>query len=298
MKKHKTLLIMAAGMGSRFGGLKQIEPVGPNGEFLIDYSIYDAIDAGFDKVVFVIKKENEEIFKETVGNRISQKIKVEYAFQDISNIPSQYLNGLSRTKPWGTAHAILCAKEKIKEPFIIINADDFYGRDAYQVASQFLDRQTSEYCLVGYQVVNTLSQYGSVKRAVCVAENGKLNDLIESSIIRENGNIVASPLNGDEPFSLQEDTLVSMNMIGFDSSLFQYLEMYLTHFLNENKNDLEKEYLIPDVLCKIMKEKKKDVALLSTSASWLGITYRDDKDGVISKINHLIEQGEYPKHLW
>ena len=189
--KEKTLLIMAAGMGSRFGGLKQIEPVGPSGEFIIDYSIYDAIKAGFNKVVFVIKKENEELFKETVGNRVSRHIKVEYAFQDMDDLPEGYKRPVDREKPWGTSHAILSAKNLINDNFAIINADDFYGRDAYYVMSSFLDNDYSDniYCVVGYLIKNTLSSVGSVKRGVCKESNGYLTELIESSV-EKNGDVI------------------------------------------------------------------------------------------------------------
>lgn len=209
-EKDLTLLIMAAGMGSRFGGLKQIEPVGPNDEFIIDYSVYDAIKAGFNKIVFIIKKENYEVFKETIGKRIEDKIKVEYAFQDLNNLPAGYTCPPDRTKPWGTAHAILAAKDIIHEPFAIINSDDFYGRDAYQVISKFLNDEKKEntYALVGYHVKNTLTENGSVKRGVCKINNNLLESIIESSVIEENGIITASPLDGTMPFIIDNNTYV------------------------------------------------------------------------------------------
>lgn len=295
-----TLLIMAAGMGSRYGGLKQIEPVGPNGEFLIDYSIYDAIKAGFTKVVFVIKKENEEIFKETVGNRVANHIKVEYAFQNLQDVPQGCSVPEGREKPWGTGQAILCAKDLINESFAIINADDFYGRDAYYVMSGFLHQsyEDNRYCIVGYKVKNTLSENGAVKRAICLEEKEELTELIESNVIRENGIIVASPLDGRDPFTVEEDSLVSMNMLGFNTTLFSYLEKEFPIFLDHMKDPFKSEFLIPDITYKAMKENYAKIMLLSTDATWIGITYKEDKDSVCEKITSLINMGEYPKNLW
>ena len=297
----KILLIMAAGMGSRFGGLKQIEPVGPNGEFIIDYSIYDAIRAGFDKVVFVIKRENYDVFLETVGNRVSKYIDVCYAFQDMDNLPDGFECPSDRVKPWGTSHAILCARDFIDGNFAIINADDFYGRDAYNVVSKFLDNSYDDntYCVVGYKVGNTLSDNGSVKRGVCHAKDGYLVDLVESKVERIGDSIVASPLSGDSSFNVTDDTLVSMNMLGFNVSIFDYISDNFSKFLNDNKdNILTCEYLIPDTVFSAMKEGFAKVKLLSTVSKWQGITYREDKDKLVSEINNLIESGEYPSKLW
>lgn len=297
----KTLLIMAAGMGSRFGGLKQIEPVGPNGEFIIDYSIYDALKAGFTKVVFVIKKENFEIFKETVGNRVSKHIKVEYAFQDMDDLPAGFVRPVDREKPWGTSHAILSAKGLIHENFAIINADDFYGRDAYFVVSDFLDKKfdSNTYCVVGYKISNTLSLNGSVKRGVCHEKAGYLIDLIESKVEYVGERIVASPLNGDESFDITPDTLVSMNMLGFNTSIFNYIEDNFVKFLNNNKDNILKcEYLIPDTVFDAMNNGFCRVQLLGTSAKWQGITYKEDKQLVVDEINDLIASGIYPSKLW
>lgn len=298
---EKTLLIMAAGMGSRFGGLKQIEPVGPNGEFIIDYSIYDAVKAGFTKVVFVIKEENFDIFKETVGNRVSKHIKVEYAFQDMNKLPLGFTCPVDREKPWGTSHAILSAKDLINENFAIINADDFYGRDAYYVMSKFLDGEYSEntYCVVGYKLGNTLSLNGSVKRGVCYEDNGYLTELIESKVERVDDGIIASPLDGSDSFRVTEDTLVSMNMLGFNTSIFDYIEENFPKYLEAHMDDILKcEYLIPDTVFDAMKKKFCNVKLLSTTAKWQGITYREDKQLVIDEINDLISEGVYPSKLW
>ncbi len=297
---QKTLLVMAAGMGSRFGGLKQIEPMGPNGEFLIDYSIYDAKLAGFTKVVFIIKEENYNLFKETVGKRVESHIETEYVFQDASNLEESYPALKERVKPLGTGHAILCAKDKIDTPFAIINADDFYGRDAYFVASKYLDTIDDEhYAVVGYSVSKTLSPNGAAKRGICREENGELVDLIESSVKRVNGEIVASPLNGSEPFKVAEDTLVSMNLLLFTPQIFEVLEKKLAVFLEENKEDLSKcEFLIPDVVRSAMNEKKVTVDLLKTDSVWHGVTYREDKEEVVTAINKLIEEKIYPNKLW
>ena len=297
---QKTLLVMAAGMGSRFGGLKQIEPMGPNGEFLIDYSIYDAKLAGFTKVVFIIKEENYNLFKETVGKRVESHIETEYVFQDASNLEEAYTALKERVKPLGTGHAILCAKDKIDTPFAIINADDFYGRDAYFVASKYLDTIDDEhYAVVGYSVSKTLSPNGAAKRGICREENGELVDLIESSVERVNGEIVASPLNGSEPFKVTEDTLVSMNLLLFTPQIFEVLEKKLAVFLEENKEDLSKcEFLIPDVVRSAMNEKKVTVDLLKTDSVWHGVTYREDKEEVVTAINKLIEEKIYPNKLW
>lgn len=291
---------MAAGMGSRFGGLKQIEPIGPNQEFLIDYSIYDAVKAGFTKVVFVIKRENEAIFKETVGNRVSKAIQVAYAFQDINDLPAGFIKPDDRVKPWGTAHAILCAKAYIQEPFAIINADDFYGYDAYRVIADFLDHQVGEhhYGVVGYFVKNTLSPNGAVKRAVCKAEKNLLTELIESSIIKQNNKITASPLSGKAPFTVQPNDFVSMNMFGFDPSIFPFLENGFVQFLQTNSENLKSEYLIPDAVMQAKSEGFARISVLPTTAIWQGITYQEDKEPVKLAIRSMIDEKIYPDHLW
>lgn len=299
--KNLTLLIMAAGMGSRFGGLKQIEPMGPNGEFLIDYSVYDAIKAGFNKIVFIIKEENYELFKETIGQRVEDKVKTEYVFQDMNDLPKGYTKPAEREKPWGTAHAILCAKDIINEPFAIINADDFYGRDAYFVISEFLrnNKIDNKYCLVGYKVVNTLTENGAVKRGVCRLDGEYLTELIESNVIKQNGIIMATPLNGRDPFEITDDTCVSMNMLGFTPSIFKYIEDNFPEFLERNKyNILECEYLIPDVLEKATLEGASTTKVIPTTAKWEGITYKEDKEKVVKSLKLLIDNGEYPNKLW
>ena len=296
--KNLTLLIMAAGMGSRFGGLKQIEPFGPNGEFIIDYSIYDAIKAGFNKVVFIIKEENYDIFRETVGKRIEDKINVEYVFQKLEDIPSGYNVPEGRVKPLGTGHAILASRDKIKENFVVINSDDFYGRDAFVVASNFLKNTTDNiYGMVGYQVKNTLTENGSVKRGVCKEDNDYLTKIIESSIIEENGVITASPLDGSSSFIMDSNDLVSMNMLCFTPSIYPYLNDKLVEFL-ENSNLDSDEFLIPDVLTDAINEYYAKVSVLKTTAKWEGVTYKEDKDSVVKAIRKLIDDGVYPNDLW
>lgn len=297
---QKTLLVMAAGMGSRFGGLKQIEPMGPNGEFLIDYSVYDAKLAGFTKIVFIIKEENYDIFKETIGKRVEPYIETEYVFQDDSNLKEKYKDLQTRVKPLGTGHAILCAKDKVKTPFAIINADDFYGREAYVVASKYLDKiDDKHYAVVGYKVGKTLSPNGAAKRGICKEENGKLKDLIESSVEKIDDKIIAKPLDGETEFIVEDDSLVSMNLLLFTPKIFDYLEEKLIKFLETNKNDLSKcEFLIPDVVKDAIKEDRVEVDLLSTNAIWHGVTYKEDKEEVVKAIDELIKEKVYPNKLW
>ncbi|MBE6157508.1 MAG: nucleotidyltransferase [Firmicutes bacterium] len=303
MNKDITLVILAAGMGSRFGGLKQIEPMGPNDEFIIDYSVYDAIKAGFTKIVFLIKEENYQVFKETIGARVEPHIKVEYCFQKNDNLPIGYTLPETRVKPLGTAHAILCCRDKVNEPFMMINADDFYGRDAYIKGAEFLRNIKNEkpykYGMVAYLVKNTITENGSVKRGVCEVVNNKLTKITESSVERVNGKIIATPLSGDTPFEVAEDDTVSMNMLLFTPSIFNYIEEKFPKFLDENKNNLEKcEYLIPDILFESIKEKYATVDVLKTTATWYGVTYKEDKDSVKEAIGNLVTSGEYKNNLW
>lgn len=299
MKKDLTLVIMAAGMGSRFGGLKQIEPVGPNGEFIIDYSIYDAVRAGFNKVVFIIKEENYDIFKETIGKRVEKQIKVEYVFQKQTDIPEGYDIG-GRTKPWGTSHAILSARNNVKGDFIVLNADDFYGSDSFMQASKFFSEEhPNEYAIIGYKIKNTLTENGAVKRGVCKAKDGFLTSLIESSVEDKDGHIIASPLDGREPFEINADDPVSMNMFCFRDDIFKYLGDHLKEFFEMNKDNLEKcEYLIPDSVYNMMEEGLVKVRVIPTTAKWQGITYKEDKERLVNDIQKLIDKGEYPQNLW
>ena len=303
MKKDITLVILAGGMGSRFGGLKQIEPMGPNGEFIIDYSIYDAIKAGFNKVVFLIKKENFEVFKETIGKRVEPHVEVEYVFQELDSIPSEIEIPEERAKPLGTAHAILCTKDIIREPFAMINADDFYGRDAFIKAYEYLsniDENSSEYGMIGYKVQNTLTENGSVKRGVSeVSSNGDLIKITESKVEKVGDVMTAYPLSGSEPFVVSEDDTVSMNFLLFTPTIFKYLEEKFPVFLDKNRDNLlTAEYLIPDVLQVLIDEHKASAKVISTDASWYGVTYREDTPGVREAINELVEKGEYNNNLW
>lgn len=294
-----TLLIMAAGMGSRFGGLKQIEPVGPNGEFIIDYSIYDAKLAGFTKVVFIIKEENYDIFKDTIGKRFEHLIEVQYVFQKNTDIPSFVGDTSFRSKPWGTAHAILAAKNNIKENFAIINADDFYDRDAFFKVANFLKTsKENEYCIIGYKMGNTITEAGSVKRGVLTTKDNYLVKLIESSVELSNNTFIASPLDNSPKFNIEFDTPVSMNMMGFSPKLFEYLEEGLNEFFKNNMSNLEKcEYLIPDVVSKLSEEKKTTVKIIPTTSVWMGMTYKEDKIMLVNNIAKLIENGTYPNKL-
>ena len=301
--KDLTLVILAAGMGSRFGGLKQIEPVGPNGEFIIDYSIYDAKKAGFNKIVFVIKKENYEIFKETIGKRVEEKIEVAYAFQELDNLPNGYELPNERIKPWGTAHAILSAKDYVDGNFAIINADDFYGYESFEILANYLNNLTVDFkehfCMIGYKVANTLTENGSVKRGVCEEIEGYLSKIVESKVEKKDGQIVVSPLNGDDSFIVDENTLVSMNMFGFTHNIFDYIENHFPEFLEENKEDnLTCEYLIPDIVFDMIKKDMADVKVLKTNARWYGITYKEDKNEIVSAIQNMINDDIYPNYLW
>ena len=299
-----TLVIMAAGMGSRFGGLKQIEPIDDYGNFIIDYSIYDAIQVGFNKVVFIIKKENYDIFRDTVGKRVEKYIEVEYVFQEIDKLPEGYDVPENRVKPWGTGHAILCCRGVVNENFAIINSDDFYGRDAFEVIANFLknskkNSDVEEFAMAGYMVKNTLTENGSVKRGVCQAENGYLTKLIESSIERKDDKLVATPLEGGDEFVIDPEGLVSMNMFGFTPQILDYLYETFPKFLDGHKDDMDKcEFLIPSVVFEEIEKKIARVEVLKTTAVWQGITYREDKDKVVMEIKKLVDNGDYPQGLW
>ena len=303
MEKNKTLVIMAAGMGSRFGGLKQIEPIGPNGEFIIDYSIYDAIKAGFNRVVFIIKEENFDIFKETVGNRVSNHIKVDYVFQKIDNVPEGFTVPEGRVKPWGTSHAIMSCCGLVNEDFIVINSDDFYGRDAFVAAMKFLDDREkgnlNEYAIIGYNVANTLTENGSVKRGVCEVANNYLTSIIESKVEKVDGKIIASPLDGSDSFEVDKNSKVSMNFFAFTPDILDYLKDNFDEFLNQNKDNLDKcEYLIPESVFSKMQEDGTKVRIVDTTAKWYGVTYKEDKESVVTAIRNMIASGEYPENLW
>lgn len=296
--KDKTLLIMAAGMGSRFGGLKQVEPVGPNNEFIIDYSIYDAIRCGFNKVIFIIKKENYEIFKETIGNRIEGKVNTKYVFQDIKDLPNEYIVPIERIKPLGTAHAIYAARNVINEQFMIINADDFYGYQAFFEASKYMEesKDENEIGLVCYDVINTVTDNGSVKRGICNIENEYLNN-IDESLVTKTDIIEAVSLETNIKSIIEPDTKVSMNMMMFYPNIFNYIEKQMKKFFKE-KNLIKDEFLIPDVVSYAIVNNEYKVKTLNTNSKWVGVTYKEDKKEVVDYINNQIENKVYPEKLW
>ncbi len=295
-----TLLVMAAGAGSRFGGPKQIEPIGPGGEFIIDYSIYDAVKAGFNRVIFVIKEEQEKIFKETIGKRLEDKVKVEYAFQQINDLPEGYEVPKDRTKPWGTAHAIYSARDMIKGPFAVINADDFYGYNAYEILIDFLknNKDRTHYLAVCYKVVNTLSKNGSVKRGIVTAKNGILEKITESKVEVKNNIMMAYPLDGSRTFKLEEDALATVNLFGFTVNYMKAIEEEFPKFLDENINNLDAEYLVPDIISKQINDKTATVYIKGTTAKWHGVTYKEDKEDLVNAINIYINEEKYPRYLW
>ena len=294
---EKTLVVMAAGMGSRFGGLKQIEPVGPNGEFIIDYSIYDAKRAGFTKVVFVIKKEIEDIFKETIGKRLENNIKVEYAFQELTSIPEEINIPRDRTKPLGTGHALYVTNEIVKEPFAVISADDFYGKEPFYLLSEFLNNG-DDYAVIGYEIGSTLTENGSVKRGVCFEKAGKLDAIIESKVERINGVIHGEPLDGRPPYILEENHPVSMLMYGLRPNIYEYVNKDIIDFFN-NQNDLSTvEYYLPTILDDMKNKGLVNLKIVRTKDKWKGITYSSDLIEFKEYLNSLIENGEYPEKLW
>ncbi len=299
------LVILAAGMGSRFGGLKQIEPIDEFGNFIIDYSIYDAKKAGFDKVIFIIKEENLDIFKKTVGHRVEKYIKVEYAFQRLEDVPSGVVLPSDRVKPLGTAQAILSAKNLVSDKFIIINSDDYYGSDAFKVAADYLNSlkkgSKNVYGNIGYMAKNTITENGSVKRGVLFFDkNNKLEKLVESKIEKVNGKLEATPLDDETNTKVIDDnTLVSMNMFAFTSDIMDYLEQGYKKFFDDNKNNLKScEYLIPTVVSDLIEAGKVTCDILSTTSVWYGVTYKEDKDFVVSSLKKLVDNGEYPKGIW
>ena len=299
MNKDLTLLVLAAGMGSRFGGLKQIEPVGPNGEFIIDYSVYDAICAGFNKVVFVIKEENYELFKNTIGKRIEDKIKVEYAFQKLTDVPEGIEIPKERVKPLGTAQAIYAARFVINENFAIVNADDFYGREGLMKAAEFLrNAKDGEYANVSYKAGNTMSENGAVKRGVIFHENGYITNLVESSIEEVNGKVIATPLSGDETFEIDKDTPVSMNLFCFTPKIFDYIKDNMKSFFLSQTDLLKCEYLIPTVAFESSKYNNKPIKYIQTDSKYYGMTYREDLEELKNGILKEIENGTYKKDLW
>lgn len=299
------LVILAAGMGSRYGGLKQIDPVDEQGNKIIDFSIYDAMRAGFKKVVFIIKEENEKDFRELVGNAISKFMEVEYVFQDMGRIPEGFVFPEGRVKPWGTAHAILCCKGAIKEPFAVINADDYYGRSAFKTLYDFLttheDDEKFRYSMVGYELGNTLTENGSVARGCCVTDaEDYLVTIAERTQIEKRGSGAAYTEDGTHYVPLPLDTPVSMNMWGFTPSILEELEEAVNQFFmtEVSKNPLKAECFLPIEVDKLLKSGKATVKVLSSKDKWFGVTYKEDKPFVVESIANLKKQGVYPEKLW
>jgi len=298
-----TLLVLAAGMGSRYGGLKQLDPVGPNGETVIDYSVFDAIRAGFNKVVFVIREEFSEEFKKSVGNKFVDKIAVEYAYQNINDLPDGFSVPEERIKPWGTGHAILAASGVVNESFAVINADDFYGKDAYTQTCNYLirfdDKQEQRiYCMVGYPLRNTLSENGSVSRGICsINESGQLESVKELTKIVKTDQGPVNMSEDGESVLLDGAEIVSMNMWGFTPDIFVHLERLFTTFLEQNLDNLTSEFYIPFAVDSLIAARTACVDVLQTTGNWFGVTYQEDKDSVQDSIQLLIKSGEYPLSL-
>lgn len=297
-----TLFVLAAGMGSRYGGLKQLDGLGPNGETIMDYSIFDAIRGGFGKVVFVIRKDFEKDFREKIISKYENHVPVEVVFQALDNLPAGFTVPADRVKPWGTNHAVLMGKDVINEPFAVINADDFYGRDSFAVlAKQLIEMEgkKNDYCMVGYRVGNTLSESGSVARGVCETDaEGYLTTVVErTSIERIDGNVSFEDENG-HLVAIADNTPVSMNMWGFTPDYFQYSEDFFVSFLKENMGNLKSEFFIPLMVNKLINEKTARVKVLDTTSKWFGVTYAADRQGVVDKIQSLIDAGEYPSQLF
>ncbi|MDA3953701.1 MAG: sugar phosphate nucleotidyltransferase [Bacteroidales bacterium] len=297
-----TLLVLAAGMGSRYGGLKQLDQVGPSGETIIDYSVYDAIEAGFNKIVFIIRRDIEKEMKELLFDKYSKKIQIEYVFQELHNIPEGVELPAERVKPWGTGHAVLMAKDVINEPFVVINADDFYGKSAFKVVADYMRSKQANLkgknCMAGYLLKNTLSEFGEVSRGVCKI-NDK-NELIEvterTKIGRKNGKIIADD-NGND-LELDGEVFVSMNFWAFTPDVFPELESEFKSFITDNISNLKSEYYIPSIVSHQINNKLATVKVLEATDQWFGVTYKEDKPFVIEKIKNLTLAGEYPERLW
>lgn len=301
MKRKPTLIILAAGMGSRYGGLKQLDQMGPGGETIMDYSVHDAMRAGFGKVVFVIRRDFEEAFKERFINNISDHIEVDYVFQEMTDLPRAFAVPDGRTKPWGTNHAVWAARKAVTEPFAVINADDFYGADAFIVMANYLskiDNNSSAYVMVGYPVSNTLSEHGTVNRGVCeVDADGFLQTVTEREAIGRVSGEIQYEENGAK-YIIAENTPVSMNMWGFSPKYFEQAESDFIDFLTQHGNELKSEFYIPSTVTHLIETKQATVQVLDTKARWFGVTYQDDKQQTMKRIGQMIADGEYPKNLW
>lgn len=299
------LVVMAAGIGSRYGGLKQIEPIGPGGETILDYSVYDAGRSGFGKIIFVINREMERAFRARIDQSIGKHCETEYVFQDLDNLPDGYQVPEGRVKPWGTAHAVLSCRGVVDAPFAVINADDFYGRSAYQSLAKFLQNTTSQenkydFCMVGYQLVNTITEHGYVSRGICsVDQNGYLRAVHERTHIEKVGEIIQYTEDERNWIDIPADSEASMNIWGFTPGLFIELENRFIHFLDENRSNPSKgEYFLPDVVNQLLDEDKAAVKVLPTDDRWFGVTYKEDAERVRMAMKKMIEQGDYPVKLW
>src|SRR5450759_4596080 len=303
-----TLIIMAAGIGSRYGGLKQVDPIGPNGEVIIDYSIYDALQAGFSKVVFLIRRDIEELFREKIGRKIEQRVETCYVFQELNAIPAGFSVPAERKKPWGTGHAVLCCRKAVQTPFAAINADDFYGKKAFRILGGYLKALTEQeitgmpysYSMVGYVLRNTLSEHGSVARGVCQATpDGYLAGIQERTRIETFGDAIRTTENGADWLELPAESIVSMNMWGFTPSVFTELEQRFKTFLKNNaSNPIKSEFFLPNVVNDRLIDGKARVKILPTDEKWFGVTYPDDRPLVHAAIQRMIELGNYPSNLW
>jgi NDP-sugar pyrophosphorylase family protein len=301
-----TLLVLAAGMGSRYGGLKQVDPVGPSGEILLEYSVHDAIRAGFGRIVFVIRKDIEATFREHITSRIEGKLPYHFAYQELDALPADYALPDGRTKPWGTAHAILCAQSLISEPFVAINADDFYGPESFAVVSKYLEAggnnlASQDHCMVGFQLRKTLSEFGSVSRGLCEVDQAhRLLSVTEHTKIEPSGSGAVSHLEGSAGTTQQltGDEYVSMNFWGLYPSIFGELSSQFSQFLSQRGTELKSEFYIPTVLDNLISGKRGSVTVLPSSESWFGVTYPDDKPRVVEQIRQKIAQGIYGENLW
>ena len=305
--KKPILVIMAAGMGSRYGGLKQIDPIDGDGHIIMDFSVYDAVRAGFEKVIFIIKRENEQAFREAIGDRLSRFIQVSYVFQELDNIPEGFTVPEGRVKPWGTGHAVLSCIDEIDGPFVVINADDYYGVRAFQMAYDFLTDPEAEdaagrYMMVGYRLENTLTENGYVSRGVCVTDDeGYLRGINERTHIEKRGDGAAyTEDEGASWTELPADAAVSMNMWGFSADILEELKKRFVVFLEENleKNPLKCEFFLPFVVDELLEEKKATVKVLKSADKWYGVTYKEDKPMVMAAVQNLKDQGLYPQKLW
>ena len=289
-----TLVLLAAGMGSRYGGLKQVDPVGPSGETLLDYSIYDALRAGFGKVVFIIRHDIEAQFREVVGKRFEGRVPVDYAFQELNDLPAGFKVPEGRTKPWGTTHAVLAATNVVKEPFAVLNADDFYGRDSFATVAQHLTSGSKDSAMVGFQLKNTLSEHGTVARGICgVGADGFLTSVEEFTKIEKTP---TGAREGNHTFT--GDELVSMNFWGFQPTVFAAMRERFTLFLQKSGTEQKSECYIPATVNELMIAGKARVKMLSSSSPWFGVTYKEDKPRVVESIAKLVQRGEYPAKLW